>query len=68
MLTDISSEMGMLIIVDDLMDTNFVTVTEEALVEDARRLMQLHDSPRVLVVKDGDELSIVPAIAGGGKN
>ena len=57
LLTDISSEMGMLIIVDDLMDTHFVTVTEEALVEDARRLMQLHDSPRVLVVKNEDELT-----------
>ena len=57
LLTDISSEMGMLIIVDDLMDTHFVTVTEEALVEDARRLMKLHDAPRLLVVKNGDELT-----------
>ena len=54
---DISSEMGMLVIVDELINTHFVTVTEEVLVKEARRLMKLHDSPRLLVVKNGDKLT-----------
>ncbi len=54
---DISSEMGMLVIVDDLINTHFVTVTEEESVKEARRLMKLHDSPRILVVKDEDKLT-----------
>ena len=57
LLADISSEMGMLVIVDDLINTNFVTVTGEAPVKEARRLMKLHDSPRILVVKNGDKLT-----------
>ena len=57
LLADISSEMGMLVIVDDLINTNFVTVTGEAPVKEARRLMKLHDSPRLLVIKNGDTLT-----------
>ena len=57
LLADISSEMGMLVIVDELINTNFVTVTEEESVKEARRLMKLHDSPRILVIKNGDKLT-----------
>lgn len=57
LLADISSEMGMLVIVDDLINTHFVTVTGEAPVKEAQRLMKLHDSPRILVVKNGDKLT-----------
>ena len=54
---DISSEMGMLVIVDELINTRFVTVAEEESVKEARRLMKLHDSPRLLVIKNGDKLT-----------
>ncbi len=57
LLADISSEMGILVIVDDLINTHFVTIIEEASVKEARRLMKLHDSPRLSVVNDDDELT-----------
>ncbi len=57
LLADISSEMGILVIVDELINTNFVTVTEDESVKEARRLMKLHDSPRILVVKNEDTLT-----------
>ena len=57
LLADVSTEMGILVIVDDLINTHFVTVTEEISVKEARRLMKLHDSPRLLVVKNGDKLT-----------
>ncbi|MEA3561019.1 MAG: CBS domain-containing protein [Candidatus Omnitrophota bacterium] len=52
LLADISSEMGMLIIVDDLVNTRFVTVSQDSSIEEARALMKLHHLPRLLVIKD----------------
>lgn len=52
LLADISSEMGMLIIVDDLVNTRFITVSQDSSIEEARALMKLHHLPRLLVIKD----------------
>ncbi|MEA3328138.1 MAG: CBS domain-containing protein [Candidatus Omnitrophota bacterium] len=53
LLADISGEMGMLVIVDDLINTRFVTVSQESSIEEARALMKLHRLPRLPVVKNG---------------
>lgn len=54
--TDISSEMGNLIIVDDIMDSNFVSIKEEANVEEAYNLMKLHSKEQLPVVDRKEKL------------
>jgi CBS domain-containing protein len=49
---ELSPEMGMLILVDDIVNTNFVSVKEDATVKDARRLMKLHNIELLPVVSD----------------
>jgi len=49
---ELSPEMGMLILVDDIINTNFVSVKENATVKDARRLMRLHNVELLPVVSD----------------
>lgn len=49
---ELSPEMGMLILVDDIINTNFVSVKEDATVKDARRLMRLHNVELLPVVSD----------------
>jgi len=49
---ELSPEMGMLILVDDIINTNFVSVKEDATVKDARRLMKLHNIELLPVVSD----------------
>ncbi len=48
--TDIPPEMGVLCIVRDLMNTNVVTISEEATTLEARSLMKLHKLKRLPVV------------------
>jgi CBS domain-containing protein len=57
LLVDISSEIGMLVIVDDLINTQFVTIPEDVSIEEARALMKVHRLPRLPVVKDGGILT-----------
>jgi len=52
---DISSEMGILVVVDDIMDTHFVTVEPEIDINRARSLMKLHNIARLPVV-EGEKL------------
>ena len=59
LLTDIASEMGILVIVDDLMNTRFVTVNQEASIKEARSLMKLHNTEILPVVKNGTLVGIV---------
>lgn len=49
---DISSEMGMLVVVDDIMNTHFVTAEPEMDINKARSLMKLHNTARLPVVED----------------
>lgn len=49
---DLSPEMGMLIVVDDIINTNYVCVKEDAQIKEARRLMRLHNIELLPVVSD----------------
>lgn len=44
--------MGELIIVDDIMDTNFISVKEDDFLEDAYKIMRLHKKERLPVVDE----------------
>jgi len=56
---DISSEMGILVVVDDIMNTNFTTISEEADINQARADMKLHNTPRLPVVKDEKIIGVI---------
>lgn len=56
---DISSEMGVLVIVDDFMNTHFVTINQDSSIKEARSLMKLHNTERLPVVDDGTLVGIV---------
>ncbi len=49
---DISGEMGILVVVDDIMDTHFVTIDPEMDINQARAQMKLHNIARLSVVKE----------------
>ncbi|MFH1339118.1 MAG: CBS domain-containing protein [Candidatus Omnitrophota bacterium] len=53
---DITEEIGELCIVDDLMETKFVTVNKDSLIEEAYRLMKLHQSEQLPVVDSENRL------------
>ncbi len=50
---DVSSEMGVLVVVDDIMNTQFATIDAEADINQARAEMKLHNTPHLPVVKAG---------------
>ena len=52
LLADISSEMGILVIVDDFMNTHFATINQEAPINEARSLMKLHNTKMLPVVEN----------------
>jgi len=57
---DIPSEMGVLCVVEDMMNTNIVTISGEATTLEARRLMKLHRLKRIPVVdKEGHLVGII---------
>lgn len=57
---DIPPEMGVLCVVDDLMNVNVVTINEEATTVETRSLMKLHRLKRILVVdKENHLLGII---------
>ncbi|MCK4756072.1 CBS domain-containing protein [candidate division WOR-3 bacterium] len=49
---ELSPEMGMLILVDDIINTNFVSVKETDTLHEARRLMRLHNVEMLPVISD----------------
>ncbi len=53
---EITSEMAMLCLVDDIMERKFLTIGEDATVQEARRLMKLHQTQRLPVVDKKDNL------------
>jgi len=48
----LSPEMGTLILVDDIINTNFVSIQETNTIQEARRLMRLHNVEMLPVVSD----------------
>ncbi len=53
---DLTPEIGELCIVDDLMETKFVVVNQDAPIEEAYRLMKLHQSEQLPVVDSESKL------------
>lgn len=59
LLADISGDMGALVVVDDLMRRQFVTVDADMDINQARTVMKLHNSARLPVVKEERLIGIV---------
>ena len=57
--SDISSEMGILVVVDDIMDTHFVSINPETDINQARAQMKLHNTPRLPVVEEGKLVGMI---------
>jgi CBS domain-containing protein len=49
---ELSPEMGTLILVDDIINTNFVSIQENKTIREARRIMRLHSIETLPVVSD----------------
>jgi CBS domain-containing protein len=49
---DLSPEMGTLIVVDDVINTNFISIKETSTIQEARRLMRLHNIETLPVVSE----------------
>lgn len=56
---DISADMGSLVVVDDLMNTQFTTVGEDVDIVEARNLMRVHGTSRLPVVKEERLIGII---------
>ncbi len=53
---EVTSEMAMLCIVDDIVERKFVTIEEKSTLQEARRLMRLHKIQRLMVVNKKNNL------------
>ncbi len=53
---DITPEIGRLCLVDDLMQTKFVTINQDSSIEEAYRLMQVHQSDQLPIVDSENKL------------
>jgi len=58
---DLSPEMGTLIVVDDVINTNYMSIKETSTIQEARRLMKLHNVETLPVVS-GKKLAGVISI------
>ena len=58
-LSEISSDIGKLLLVDDLMETNFVSVTDEDSIHHTRSLMRMQKIKQIPVVKEGKLVGII---------
>ena len=56
---DISSEMGILVVVDDIMNTHFTTIDPETDINQARAQMKLHNTPRIPVVEEDKLIGVI---------
>lgn len=61
---ELAPAMGELILVDDIMDTNFVSLEENTLLEEAYRVMSLHNKDQLPVVNKDKKLSGIIGIFG----
>ena len=55
LLSEISEDMGVLLVADDLMNKQFVAVDEDTDINDVRSMMKMHNAKRLPVAK-GDKL------------
>ncbi len=56
---DISSEMGILVVVDDIMNTHFATIDAETDINQARAQMKLHNTTLLPVAKEGKLVGVI---------
>lgn len=54
---DVTPEIGQLCLVDDLMQTKFVKINQNSSIEEAYRLMQLHQAEQLPVIDSEDRLA-----------
>jgi CBS domain-containing protein len=57
--TDISPEMSMLVVADDILSTELITIGPDEDASRAYSLMKLHDVNRLLVTEDDDLVGII---------
>ncbi len=56
---DISSEMGILVVADDIMNIHFATIDPETDINQARAQMKLHNTPRLPVLEGGKLVGMI---------
>ena len=56
---DISSEMGILVVADDIMNTHFVVAEPGIDINKARALMKLHNVARLPIVEEGKLIGVI---------
>jgi Mg/Co/Ni transporter MgtE len=59
---ELSPEMGQLVVAEDIMNTEFLAINEEASVEEALRFMRLHDREQFPVINEEKKLKGVIGI------
>jgi CBS domain-containing membrane protein len=59
---ELSPEMGLLILVDDIINTNYISIKETSTVKEARRLMRLHRIDILPVVADDKLVGIISTL------
>jgi len=56
---DLSPEMGTLIVVDDVINTNYISIKETSTIQEARRLMKLHNVETLPVVSGKKLIGVI---------
>lgn len=56
---ELSPEMGMLILVDDIINKNFICIKETSTIKEARRLMRLHNLEMLPVISDKKYVGVI---------
>lgn len=59
---ELSVEMGMLILVDDIINKNYIGIKESTTIKEARRLMRLHSIDMLPVITDGKLVGVVSTL------
>jgi CBS domain-containing protein len=59
---ELSPEMGILILVDDIINKNYITVKEDTTIKEARRLMRLHKLELLPVVADKKLVGVISTL------
>lgn len=59
---ELSPEMGILIVVDDIINKHFITINETTTVKEARRLMRLHKLEMLPVVSDKKLVGVISTL------
>ncbi|UCC12709.1 MAG: CBS domain-containing protein [candidate division WOR-3 bacterium] len=59
---ELSPEMGMLILVDDIINKNYISVKETSTIKEARRLMRIHKLQMLPVVSDKKFIGVISTL------